>query len=100
MENIRLCKVCGVGSDINKFKMKNNMINVFTAVALSCTSLVAVAIDTSSNHLQLVSNESSDMKNIISDTSTTAVIKKKFLADDERSIQRLIDPACPTLITH
>ena len=36
MENIRLCKVCGVGSDINKFKMKNN--KIYAKQCLKCIS--------------------------------------------------------------
>lgn len=36
MENIRLCKVCGVGSNINKFQIKNNKIT--TKTCLKCIS--------------------------------------------------------------
>lgn len=36
IETIRLCNICGIGSDVNKFKMKNN--KVCAKKCLKCTS--------------------------------------------------------------
>lgn len=36
MDNIRICKICGIGSDVNKFKMKNN--KIYAKQCLKCIS--------------------------------------------------------------
>ena len=63
--------------------MKNKLLNIFTAAALSCTSLVSLAESSKHNSHNHSNKEHSEVKSLMSDVKITTSIKKQYLNNDK-----------------